>query len=81
MCVAARTAPKTRGIDRIVTAILKEQDLEKLAAEMDVLGQEHDEQFCNRNIRDARNVRKSEAVVLIGTKTKPRGVTFCGFEN
>lgn len=79
MCVAARTAPKTRGIDLIVTAILTEKDLEKLANTMEELGHKHDEQFCNRNIRDAKNVRNSDAVVIIGTKTKPRGVTFCGF--
>ena len=84
MCIAARTAPKTRGIDRIITAVLTEIDLEKLAAEMDALGHKHDEQFRTRNIRDAKSVRNSDAVVLIGTKTKPRGITFCsfcGFEN
>lgn len=84
MCAAARTAPKTRGIDRIVTAILTEQDLESLANGMDKLGQERDEQFCKRNMRDAKSVRNSNAVVLIGTKTKPRGISFCsfcGFEN
>lgn len=79
MCAAARTAPKTRGIDHIVTAILTEGDIENLAAEMNRIGKEHDEQFCNRNILNAKNVRDSEAVVLIGTKTKPRGVTFCNF--
>ena len=55
-----------------------------MATEMDALGHEHDEQFCKRNIRDAKSVRNSDAVVLIGTKTKPRGITFCsfcGFEN
>lgn len=33
--VAGRTTPKTRGYDRIITAILTEIDLEKLANEMD----------------------------------------------
>ena len=32
MCAAARTAPKTRGIDNIVTMILTDDDLKKRMA-------------------------------------------------
>lgn len=79
MCVAARTAPKTRGMDRIVTAILTENDLQQLAAAMVEAGEDHDEQFRTRSLRDAQSVKNSGAVVLIGTRSKPRGIAFCGF--
>ena len=35
MAVSARTAPKTRGLDSVKTAILTGEDLEKLAAAME----------------------------------------------
>jgi uncharacterized ferredoxin-like protein len=56
MVAAARTAPKTRGEDSIHTAIVTDEDKERLAAKMDELGRG----------RDAGNVRASGAVVLIG---------------
>ena len=82
MCQAARTAPKTRGLDYIHTAILTDEDKNNLADEMDRLGSELDYAFFSR---DANNVRTSTAVVLIGIKNVPRGLNegcqFCGFEN
>lgn len=71
MCAAARTAPKGRGIDEIHTAILTEGDLEELAKEMDKMGDSLEAPFFHR---DADNVRASDAVVLIGTTYKPRGL-------
>jgi len=79
MCIAARTAPKARGVDNIVTAIVYGEDLEKLAQEMEKLADELGYKFF---IRDADNVRKSHAVVLIGLKNpEPIGLNCeaCGF--
>ncbi len=79
MCIAARTAPKARGVDNIVTAIVYGEDLEKLAQEMEKLANELGYKFF---IRDADNVRKSHAVVLIGLKnSEPIGLNCeaCGF--
>lgn len=56
MVVAARTAPKARGEDSILTTILTGEDKDKLAEIMDSLGMG----------RDAGNVCSSGAVVLIG---------------
>lgn len=65
MVVAAKTAPKGRGIDNIVTAILTErEELEKLASKMEELAEFHGEFFR----RDAANIRNSDAVVLIGCR-------------
>lgn len=82
MCQAARTAPKTKGMDYIHTAILTGEDKDKLAEEMIKLGKKYDYGFF---IRDAGNVRTSDAIVLIGVKNIVRGLnegcSFCGFTN
>jgi uncharacterized ferredoxin-like protein len=66
MAVAARTAPKARGVDAIETLIVFGEDL-------DSLGQAMEEHGGNTNMsdvfkRDAGNVCKSHAVLLIGLK-------------
>jgi len=65
MAIAAKTAPKARGVDNIVIRILdREDELKLLADKMDELSQSYGEFFS----RDAQNVRNSQAVVLIGCK-------------
>lgn len=82
MCQAARTAPKAKGLDYIRTAILTGEEKDRLADEMEQLGNKFGYSFC---LRDALNVQTSTAVVLIGAKNVPRGLNdgcqFCGFEN
>jgi uncharacterized ferredoxin-like protein len=65
MAVSARTAPKGKGVDTIVTRIISGEDLNRLADEMITIG--------NRTglppfPRDAQNIRDSCACVLIGCK-------------
>ena len=69
LCAAARTAPKACGIDHLDTAILTGEDKDKVAEEMRKLC-DHDEK--NFMFRDANNVDKSFAVVLIGVKEDVR---------
>ena len=76
MCVAARTAPKAKGIDNIVTKIVEGSDLEKLAAKMKYFAEKENKPNFSR---DAECITKSTCVVLIGTKVAPVGLTFCGF--
>lgn len=80
MCVAARTAPKTKGDDFIETCIVTGEDKEALAAEMERLSPELGFGFF---CRDAVNIRDSFAVVLIGVKNQTRGMNagcqYCGF--
>jgi len=76
MCVAARTAPKGKGIDNLVTLILNGQDKEQLSAEMRRIAQETAMQFFER---DANCVDKAALVVLLGQKVKPMGVKPCGY--
>jgi len=81
MCIAARTAPKARGIDNIVTIVLCDEEKESLARKMDEFAQrgERSPLFS----RDANNIRQAQALVVIGTKVGPVGLDcgFCGFEN
>ena len=76
MCAAARTAPKAKGIDHILTGILTGEEKDRLAAEMRRLAETEGAAFF---ARDAANVDASEAVVLIGTARGARGVPLCGF--
>jgi uncharacterized ferredoxin-like protein len=82
MCLAARTAPKARGLDFIDTAIVTDDDVAKLAEEMERLGEAQDKPSF---IRDAANVRACEVVVLIGTSESKRGLNdacrLCHFDD
>ena len=82
MCAAARTAPKTKGEDYIVTAIVTGEEKETLAAEMEKLGERFQYAFF---LRDAGNVRNSQAVVLLGFKPHTGGLNagcqYCGFQD
>lgn len=78
MCAAARTAPKARGIDYIQTLLVTGEEKDALATEMDRLGEALG---APSFIRDAKNVRDSQVVVLIGTRFSQRGLNcgYCGF--
>ncbi len=76
MCAAARTAPKARGIDKIVTGIVTDDDKDAIISEMRNLFNETGAAFFER---DAKNLEISEAVVLIGTTGGAKGVPACGF--
>lgn len=82
MCQAARTAPKAKGMDFVHTAILTDEEKKKLADEMDRLADVFGYQFFHR---DADNLRKAQAVVLIGQENAVHGLNegcqFCGFKN
>lgn len=80
MCAAARTAPKTRGIDDIQTMVLTGEDKDHLANKMEEIGRrEFGEKAEDWYIRDARNVKAADAIVLIGARRTYRGVQNCGF--
>ena len=82
ICAAARTAPKTRGMDGLVTCVLTGEDKSQLAAQMRKLADELDYAFFNR---DADNVDASDAVVLFGMEEVRRGLDagcqYCHFES
>lgn len=88
IAISARTAPKASAVDNIVTTVLESaEDLEAVALAME----KHCEQKEVRIesfLRDANNLRRSLAVVLIGVKgtmpktpERPLNCGACGYEN
>ena len=75
MAVAARTAPKSKGIDSIEVSVLSGGRLGELAREMRRLGEELGRPFYSR---DARNVEDSDCVVLIGARAHEALGLDCG---
>ena len=76
ICIAARTAPKGKGPDNLVTVVLTGTEKDEIAQEMQRVGDETGVAFF---IRDAENVRSAGALVLLGTKIETLGVPNCGF--
>jgi uncharacterized ferredoxin-like protein len=76
MCVAARTAPKAKGLDHLSTLVLTGEEKEVVAQEMDRVGEQTEAPFF---IRDAANLRQAPAVVLIGIRGQTLGLPACGF--
>ena len=78
LLIAARTAPKARGVDIIEAALIEGDELRQLADRMVEIGNERNRPSF---IRDAGNVLQSEAVVVIGTHIQPMSLNcgHCGF--
>jgi uncharacterized ferredoxin-like protein len=76
MAAAARTAPKTRGIDNIRTvAIDDEPTRQKLVAKMREIAAKESRPGM---ARDAGNIERSPAIVVIGVESRSAGLN-CGF--
>ena len=81
MCVAARTAPKGRGVDNLIVMQAKGRLKDQLADEMRKIAKTTGASFF---ARDADCVDKAMLIVLLAQKAAPRGVApcgFCGYEN
>ncbi len=76
MAAAARTAPKTRGIDNIQTFTIDDEPTRrKLTAKMRDIAAKEDRPSV---ARDASNIENSPAVVVIGVESNTAGLN-CGF--
>jgi uncharacterized ferredoxin-like protein len=81
MVLAAKTAPKARGVDNVHALILTGEDIKKLSLHMKLIAQRDSIAFFER---DAENILQSSAVVLFGTPYKSLGLkncAWCGFES
>lgn len=77
MIIAARTAPKARGIDNLFAAILTDEEVQKLADMMDkMVVEEGAPSFFSR---DAGNLRQSQVVVMLGTSISSLKLPMCGY--
>lgn len=75
MALAARTAPKGRGQDTLSLLVLEAEDIQKLADEMERLGNLHE---LPGFARDAANIRACHFALLLGTRIKTLGLKWCG---
>ena len=76
MVAAARTAPKAKGIDNILTMIVDGAEKDAVAAEQRRIGG-GGEAFAAFT-RDAGNVDASEYLVLLAVKDNPANLAICG---
>lgn len=83
MCAAARTAPKTRGIDNVKTLVLTGEDILALADKMEEIDLRLHDGKPSFFTRDAGNLRSAKAVVLIAIEKNTYGLDcgYCGFES
>lgn len=75
MLIAARTAPKSAGIDDVLAIIVHGEEKDAIACKMEEMAEERKIEGFRR---DAKNVRDSEAVVLIGVRGKKSFGLNCG---
>jgi uncharacterized ferredoxin-like protein len=81
MLVSARTAPKSAGIDDILTLIVYGKEKDAIADKMEQIGEERKLEGFKR---DAKNVRDSEIIILIGVRgSKSFGLNCgaCGYKS
>ncbi len=82
MLIAAKTAPKARGMDNLSYAIIDGKEIELIAQKMIEIGKKKNGPGF---IRDAENIMAANVIVLIGTKIKSIGLNercqLCSFDN
>jgi len=79
MIIAAKTAPKGRGMERLSYLLITGNELKILSHKMEEISKESNVAFL---ARDAGNLLKADALVLIGASHNARNVqlcTHCGF--
>lgn len=76
MMIAARTAPKGRGIDNLVISCADEKTITKISAKMKELVKEKG--WPSSFVRDADNLLAAPYMILLGTKISPLRLKVCG---
>jgi len=76
MMIAARTAPKGRGIDNIVIALIQPDEIKKISDKIKEMAEQ--ETIPKFFLRDAENILSASAMLLLGTKIKPLELKPCG---
>lgn len=78
MMIAARTAPKGKGIDVVEAALVTDGDLKVLSDKLKEMYAANGMKFF---LRDADNILQAECVIIVGTRSQPQGLNcgHCGF--
>ena len=75
MLLAARTAPKGRGIDNMVLSLVEEDEIKKISVKLKEMGKQYK---VNAFTRDAEAISSVSVMLILGTKIKPLGLKKCG---
>jgi len=75
MCIAARTAPKTRGVDIVEIAVADGKDVSRIVSEMEKIYSDTGREGFRRN---SESLKDCSQMVLIGIKRKTAGLKPCG---
>ncbi|HNW68835.1 MAG TPA: DUF2148 domain-containing protein [Bacteroidales bacterium] len=81
MLVAARTAPKGRGVDNLMVAIAEKDDIQLISDKMKEIGVRSGAAFF---LRDADNILLAPYMLLLAARISPMNLPdcgLCGFEN
>jgi len=76
MAAAARTAPKGRGVDNMVIAVAGKAEIKEIS--------DHIKKMADSDglpgffLRDAENILSASAMLLLGTRVEPMGLSPCG---
>lgn len=78
MLIAARTAPKSKGLDNLEALLVYGDDLQTLADFMEAGVSRHGLKFF---LRDAANIRVAQAVVILGARLTTMNLNcgYCGY--
>ncbi|MBD3425663.1 MAG: ferredoxin [Candidatus Omnitrophica bacterium] len=78
MCVAARTAPKTKGEDNLIITMLSSGDKKKVISGMKKIAKRDNRPSC---ARDAGSIKDADQIVVIAAKKTTLGLNcgFCGY--
>ena len=75
MLIAARTAPKAKGIDNLSIALLDKEGIRKLSDRLKEMASR--KETMAHLMRDANNILSADRLVLIGTRLKSIGLRSC----
>ncbi|MBF0479767.1 MAG: ferredoxin [Candidatus Omnitrophica bacterium] len=75
MCIAARTAPKGRGVDNLLITIAETDTIKKISNHLIKMADQHQAEGFRR---DGLNILEADVIVLLATKIAPLGLKVCG---
>jgi len=76
MMTAARTAPKGKGADNIVVALLKKDGIKEVSDKLKEMA--HRKKLPDFFLRDAVSILSADAMIILGTKIISMGLPLCG---
>ena len=75
MMIAARTAPKGRGLNAMEICLVEGEEIQALSAKMKEIGHQYSH---NAFLRDADNILEAPVMILFGSIIQPLGLKKCG---